>query len=95
VTTAALQVLPAKYAKFITSLIGLLVIYLEMYGATWHLVPAAIAISAALGVMGVPNKTSVTPPVTPAVDPVTPPVTPPAAVPVPDPVWSSAPPPAR
>jgi hypothetical protein len=49
------SLLPAQYAKFITSLVGLLVIYLQDYGATWHLVPAVLAIAAALGVAGVPN----------------------------------------
>lgn len=54
-TTTLLSVLPAKYAKFLTSLGGLLVVYLQMYGSTWHLVPAVTAIGAALGVLGVPN----------------------------------------
>jgi hypothetical protein len=49
------SLVPARYAKFIASLIGLLVVYLEEYGATWHLVPAVIAMGAALGVFGVPN----------------------------------------
>lgn len=63
-STTMLSMLPAKYAKFITSLAGLLVIYLQMYGATWHLVPAVTAIGAALGVAGVPNKaTTLAPPV--------------------------------
>lgn len=49
------SLLPAQYAKFITSLAGLLIVYLQMYGASWHLVPAVTAIGAALGVLGVPN----------------------------------------
>lgn len=47
--------IPAQYAKFLTSLAGLLIAYLQMYGATWHLVPAVTAIGAALAVLGVPN----------------------------------------
>jgi hypothetical protein len=50
--------LPAQYAKFITSLAGLLVTYLQLYGGTWHLVPAFTAIGAALAVLGVPNATA-------------------------------------
>lgn len=56
--TAVLSALPAKYAKFLTSLGGLLISYLQLYGATWHLVPAVTAIGAALAVLGVPNKTT-------------------------------------
>lgn len=47
--------IPAQYAKFLTSLVGLAVVYLQSYGATWHLVPAITGIAAALGVFGVPN----------------------------------------
>ena len=47
--------LPARYAKAITSLIGSLIVYLQLYGATWHLVPAMTMIAAGLGVAGVPN----------------------------------------
>lgn len=50
-----LTVIPAQYAKFIASLIGALVLYLQRYGAAWHLVPAVMALAASLGVAGVPN----------------------------------------
>ena len=50
-----LTILPAQYAKFIAALVTVLVTYLEAYGATWHLVPAVLAIAGALGVAGVPN----------------------------------------
>lgn len=62
-----------RYGKFITSLVGVLVLYLQSYGATWHLVPAIMALAAALGVMGVPNATAphsgTLPPVLPPVRP--------------------------
>jgi hypothetical protein len=47
--------IPAQYSKYIASLIGLLITYLQFYGATWHLVPAVTAFGAALAVLGVPN----------------------------------------
>lgn len=47
--------LPAQYSKFITALIGALVLYLQKYGATWYLVPAVSSLSASLAVLGVPN----------------------------------------
>lgn len=61
-----LKDIPAKYAKMITSLVSGLVIYLQTYGATWHLVPAVMFIAAALGVMGVPNKAATPAPPAPA-----------------------------
>jgi hypothetical protein len=70
--------IPAQYAKFITSLAGLLVVYLQLYGATWHLVPAVTAIGAALGVLGVPNAPKPAPPV-PAARPAAGPYPPPPA----------------
>lgn len=50
-----LKTVPAQYSKFLASLTGLLLIYLEQYGANWHLVPAVTALAASLGVLGVPN----------------------------------------
>jgi len=49
------SLIPSQYAKFITSAVGLLVVYLQAYGAVWHLVPAVLGMASALGVMGVPN----------------------------------------
>jgi hypothetical protein len=46
---------PAQYAKFIAVLIGQFVVYLQLYGATWQLVPAVTGIGVALAVLGVPN----------------------------------------
>jgi hypothetical protein len=64
-----LKGIPSQYAKFITSLVGLLITYLQLYGATWHLVPAMTAIGAALAVLGVPNSTTTTAVAAPAVVP--------------------------
>jgi hypothetical protein len=50
-----LTTLPAQYAKFIASLVGNLLVYLQLYGPAWHLVPAVTAIAVSLGVAGVPN----------------------------------------
>lgn len=47
--------LAAPYRKFVASLVGLFVVYVQDYGFTWHAVPAIIGIAAALGVYGVPN----------------------------------------
>ena len=47
--------LPAQYSKAIATAVGLLITYLQAYGAVWHLVPAVMAIGAVLGVYGVPN----------------------------------------
>jgi GH25 family lysozyme M1 (1,4-beta-N-acetylmuramidase) len=58
--------LPAKYAKFLTSLFGLFVVYVQSYGWHWATVPAITAIGAALGVLGVPNAV---PPPAPAAPP--------------------------
>lgn len=57
----SVSLIPARYAKAITSLVGLLITYLQMYGATWHLVPAVTAVAAALAVLGVPNSPFITP----------------------------------
>jgi hypothetical protein len=54
--SARIKSVMASFAKFETSLAGLLIAYLQMYGATWHLVPAVTAIGAALAVLGVPNS---------------------------------------
>ena len=50
-----LSMLPARYSKFIASLIGLFITYVSIYGWTWHLETALIMIGTALGVVGVPN----------------------------------------
>jgi hypothetical protein len=52
---------PAAYLayarKTITALAGDAVIYLQLYGTTWHLLPAVVMIAAALGIYYVPNAT--------------------------------------
>lgn len=53
-----LSLIPARYAKAVASTVGLAIAYLEAYGPSWHLVPAAIAIGGILGVYGVPNRTT-------------------------------------
>jgi hypothetical protein len=60
--------LPARYSKFIASLIGLFITYVSIYGWTWHLETALIMIGTALGVVGVPNGP---PPAIPVPVPVT------------------------
>lgn len=72
--SSLLKDIPARYAKFLASLVGQLVVYLQLYGATWHLVPAVIMIAAALGIMATPNKAATTALPAPA-----PPVAPPGA----------------
>lgn len=47
--------LPAQYAKFLTSIAGQAIVYLQLYGASWHLVPALTGIAVSLGVLAVPN----------------------------------------
>lgn len=54
-TDSVLAALPARYSKFIASLIGLFITYVSIYGWTWHLETALIMIGTALGVVGVPN----------------------------------------
>lgn len=56
-----INLIPARYAKFITSLVGVFILYIEMYGATWHFVPAMLSVAASLGVMGVPNAAKAVP----------------------------------
>ncbi len=53
--TIRFTALPAQYAKFITSLAGLAVVYIQQYGLVWQTVPALTGIGAALAVLGVPN----------------------------------------
>lgn len=53
-----MTLLPARYAKAIAALVAALITYAEAYGATWHLVPALIAIGGILGVTGVPNQSA-------------------------------------
>ena len=53
--TISFRGLPAQYAKFITVLIGQAIVYLQLYGATWHMVPALTGIGISLAVLGVPN----------------------------------------
>lgn len=53
--TAAIKGLPSRYAKAIAAAIGQAIFYLQLYGATWHLVPALTGIGVILGVLGVPN----------------------------------------
>jgi hypothetical protein len=53
--TAIFKTFPSKYAKYLASDAGLLIAYLQAYGATWHLVPAVTAIAAGLGVLATPN----------------------------------------
>ena len=58
---------PAQYAKFITAVVGQVVVYLEWkYGSsstTW--LPIVLAAAAALGVYAVPNAQPPAPAVTP------------------------------
>jgi hypothetical protein len=54
-----------KYGKFYTAIAGELVAYLQLYGATWHLVPAVTMAGAALAVYGVPNAKAPVSPVSP------------------------------
>lgn len=74
--TSMLSVLPTKYAKFLTSLVGALVLYVQLYGFVWKPVPAVYFIAASLGVMAVPNKAAAPAPPVPAPAP---PPAPPAA----------------
>ena len=48
---SVLAALPARYSKFITSLIGLFITYVTIYGWTWHLETALVMIGTALGVV--------------------------------------------
>jgi hypothetical protein len=51
---------PAAYLayarKTVTALVGETVIYLQLYGTTWHLLPAVIMAAVALGIYAVPNS---------------------------------------
>ena len=57
-----IKALPARYAKFLTSVAGQAVVYLQIYGTSWHLVPAVTMIAAAAGVLAVPNAPKAAPP---------------------------------
>ena len=74
--------IPARYAKFITAVLGEAVAYIQLYGTTWHLDAALVMAGAALAVLGVPNGG-------PAIT-----ISPPAAPP-PSNVSVTPPPPAR
>lgn len=50
-----MKTLPAQYAKAITTAIGQAILYLQVYGPVWHLVPAVTGIGVVLAVWGVPN----------------------------------------
>jgi hypothetical protein len=69
--------IPGQYAKFITALAGEAIAYVQLYGGTWHLVPAITMLGAALAVLGVPNSAPPPPPL-PAKPPSNVSVTPPA-----------------
>jgi hypothetical protein len=45
----------AYVRKTVTALVGETVIYLQLYGTTWHLLPAVIMAAVALGIYAVPN----------------------------------------
>ena len=66
---AAAKTLPARYAKFITAVLGEAVAYFQLYGATWHLQAALVMAGAALAVLGVPNAPKLAPPAPPAAPP--------------------------
>jgi len=44
-----------QYGKAFTVAAGQAVVYLQFYGATWHLVPAVTGLGVVLAVFGVPN----------------------------------------
>ena len=71
--------LPAQYAKFLTAIVGNVVVYLQWkYGAsdtTW--LPVVLGAAAALGVYAVPNAAAPAPPPAPPSAPTA--VTPPPA----------------
>jgi len=46
---------PARYAKFIAAVLGQAIVYVQLYGTTWHLDAVLVMAGAALGVLGVPN----------------------------------------
>jgi hypothetical protein len=50
-----------RYGKFYTAIAGELIAYLQLYGASWHLVPAVTMAGAALAVYGVPNAAKAAP----------------------------------
>ena len=45
----------SRYSKAFAAAAGQLLVYLQLYGATWHLVPAVTAMAVVAGVYGVPN----------------------------------------
>lgn len=53
---------PARYAKFITAVVGDAILYVQLYGTTWHLDAFLVMAGAALGVLGVPNAPAPVPP---------------------------------
>jgi hypothetical protein len=52
-----MSVKPGRYAKAITVAAGQAIVYIQLYGATWHLVPAVTGLGIVLAVFGVPNST--------------------------------------
>lgn len=52
---ASATAIPARYAKFITALLGAAVGYLTAYGPVWDLQGALVMAGTALAVLGVPN----------------------------------------
>ena len=47
--------LPGRYAKFITVLLGQVLVYFQTFGWEWDIKPAATMAGVALAVLAVPN----------------------------------------
>ena len=53
--TTTITAIPGRYAKFITVTLGQALVYLQTYGWTWEIKPAATMAAVALAVLAVPN----------------------------------------
>ena len=54
---------PGRYAKFITVLLGQVLLYFQTFGWEWNIKPAATMAAVALAVLAVPNTPKPVPPV--------------------------------